>query len=221
MNQEPTVAATDDADRAARFPRRTNRRLETRARIVEAASKLFRGVGYADATMAAIAEAADVHVTTLFTHFKTKAELVATLGDSAIDQLAGFIETARGKTPFLVFFRAVVTGAAKAFQDDDGPNIAMGHELRRDPQLAFGWMDYERRQIEMLAAYIAADYGLDLGGDARPMLVASLLMTSATLAHDRWLESKRTLDLVEETLKSLDIAQVMAQSVLGTPPAQT
>ena len=217
MSQEPTVAATDDADRAARFPRRTSRRLETRARIVEAASKLFRGVGYADATMAAIAEAADVHVTTLFTHFKTKAELVATLGDAAIDELAGFIESSRGKTPFFAFFRAVVVGAAKAFQHDAGPNIAMGHELRRDPQLAFGWMDYERRQIEMLAAYIAADYGLDLAADMRPMLVASLLMNSTTLAHDRWLESKRALDLVEETLKALDIAQAMAESVLGTP----
>lgn len=219
MSQEPTVAAPDDADRAARFPRRTSRRLETRARIVEAASKLFRGVGYADATMAAIAEAADVHVTTLFTHFKTKAELVATLGDAAIDDLASFIESSRGKTPFFVFFRAVVLGAAKAFQHDDGPNIAMGHELRRDPQLAFGWMDYERRQIEMLAAYIAADYGLDLASDARPMLVASMLVASNTLAHDRWLGSKGALDLVEETLRSLDIAQAMAEAVLGTPSA--
>ena len=219
MTNEPSVAMTEEADRAARFPRRTNRRLETRARIVEAASKLFRGVGYEQATMAAIAEAADIHVTTLFTHFKTQAELVATLGDAAIAQLATHIEEARGKAPFLVFFRAVVIGAAKAFQHDDGPNIAMGHELRRDPQLAFGWMDYERRQVEMLAAYIAADYGLDPASDQRPMLVASLLMTSTTLAHDRWLESKRTLDLVEETLKALDIAQVMAESVLGTSPA--
>ena len=59
------------ADQAERFPRRTLRRQNTRARILRAAMQLFRQVGYGAATMNAIADAADVHVTTLFVHFKS------------------------------------------------------------------------------------------------------------------------------------------------------
>ena len=66
---------------------------------------------------------------------------------------------------------------------------------------------------------ILAFTSLDLASDARPMLVASMLVASNTLAHDRWLDSKGALDLVEETLRSLDIAQAMAEAVLGTPSA--
>jgi len=88
---------TQNADaQALKFPRRTIRRQETRARIVAAASRLFRSVGYAEATMAAIAEAADVHVTTMFTHFKSKAELAATLGEAAIVELGELIADAQG-----------------------------------------------------------------------------------------------------------------------------
>lgn len=209
---------SDDVDpRAAKFPRRTIRRRETRARIVAAASRLFRQVGYAEATMAAIADAADVHVTTLFTHFKAKSELASTLGDAAIDDLAAAIAEARGKTPFFDFFQGVVVAAAKAYQRDTGPNIAFGHELRLDPELAFGWVRYESRQTDMLAEYIAADYGLDRDVDPRPMLVASLLVASNTFAHDRWLESKGRLNLIDETCRSLEIARKMAEAVLEAP----
>jgi AcrR family transcriptional regulator len=200
--------------RASRFPRRTLRREETRARIVAAASRLFRQVGYADATMASIADAADVHVATLFTHFKTKAELAATLGEAAIAELAGLIAKAQGELPFFAFFRGVVLGAAQTYQDNSGPNIAFGHELRRDPELAYGWLIYQQRQIEMLANYIASDYGLDLVEDNRPMLVASLLVASNTLTHDRWLDSQSALGLIDETLKSIELTQKMAEAIL-------
>ena len=204
---------------APAYPRRTQRRQQTRARIVAAASSLFRQVGYADTTMAVIAEAADVHVTTLFTHFKAKRDLATTLGDAAIDQLTALADQSRGTVPFFMFFRSVVAGAARDYQDNTGPNIAFGHDLRLDPELAYGWLNYENRQIELLARYIAEDYRIDNAGDPRPMLVASLLVASNTLAHDRWLASSERLNLVDETCSSLDLAQQMAEVVLKKTPA--
>lgn len=165
--------------------------------------------------MAAIAEAADVHVTTLFTHFKAKRDLATTLGDAAIEQLKILTEQARGTVPFFLFFRSVVTGAARDYQGNTGPNIAFGHDLRLDPELAYGWLHYENRQIELLARYIAEDYGIDGASDPRPMLVASLLVASNTLAHDRWLASSQQLDLVDETCASLDLAQRMAEAIFN------
>jgi AcrR family transcriptional regulator len=212
----PAMRQNPDAQ-ALRFPRRTIRREETRARIVAAASRLFRQVGYAEATMASIAEAADVHVTTLFTHFKNKAELAGTLGEAAIAELADLIANAQGELPFFVFFRGVVIGAAQTYQNNSGPNIAFGHELRQDPELAYGWLIYQQRQIEMLAGYIASDYGLDVATDTRPMLIASLLVASNTLTHDQWLDSKGDHDLVGETIKSIELTQKMSESILPKP----
>ena len=59
------------------FPRRTAAKARTRQRIEEAARRLFVTLGYGDATMAAIADAADIHITTLFTHFASKRDLAA------------------------------------------------------------------------------------------------------------------------------------------------
>ena len=196
------------------YPRRTQRRQETRARIVAAASSLFRQVGYADTTMAAIADAADVHVTTLFTHFKAKRDLAATLGDEAIEQLSALIGQSRGITPFFQFFRSVIEGAAKDYQDNTGPNIAFGHDLRLDPELAYGWLHYEGRQIDLMADYLAADFEIDKFSDIRPTLIASLLVAGVTLAHDRWLASSQTLSLAEESLRAFDLAERMALQIL-------
>ncbi len=164
--------------------------------------------------MLAIAEAADVHVTTLFTHFKAKRDLAATLGDDAIRQLSTLIDQSRGRVPFFLFLRSVVAGAAADYQDNTGPNIAFGHELRLDPELAYGWLRYENRQIELLADYIADEYRIDRTKDLRPKLIASVLVAAVTFAHDRWLASPQTIILAEESNRSLDIAQTMATHVL-------
>ena len=73
-----------DVTQAERFPRRTARRENTRKRIIAVAARLFQRVGYGTTTMNAIAEAADVHVTTLFTHFKSKQDLAASAGGTGI-----------------------------------------------------------------------------------------------------------------------------------------
>jgi hypothetical protein len=143
--------------------------------------------------------------------------LAGTLGEAAIAELADLIANAQGELPFFVFFRGVVIGAAQTYQNNSGPNIAFGHELRQDPELAYGWLIYQQRQIEMLAKYIASDYGLDSASDTRPMLVASLLVASNTLTHDRWLDSKGGLDLVGETIQSITLTQKMSESILPKP----
>lgn len=210
----------EKADQAERFPRRTLRRQNTRARILRSAMQLFRKVGYGAATMNAIAEAADVHVTTLFVHFKSKQDLAARLNDAALERLERLVAESKGKVPFFKFFREVVLSTAKTFQGESDPELTLWHELKKDPELTLAWVDYEQRQIVMLADYIAADYGLNRETDYTPTLIASLLVSSSWISHRRWSENTGKLDLTKETRKALDIAEAMALSVLGKKPSR-
>jgi AcrR family transcriptional regulator len=212
----PLASATHDpvADlqtQADKFPRRTERRRQTRERILEAAARLFGATGYGGATMNAIAEAADVHVTTLFTHFKTKQELAFSLGDQAVAQLADLIAGARGRTPFFDFYRGLVLETARQLSRRE-PAVPLWRELGEDPELAFAWVRYERRQIELFADYIAVEYGLDPQTDYRPELVASLMLAASWSAHRR--ATAESLELEAETASAVATATRMGRAVL-------
>jgi AcrR family transcriptional regulator len=65
-------------------PRKAERGRQTRARIVEAATRLFREQGYLDTTMAAVAAEAGVAVQTLYLSFGSKGAILKAAHDVAI-----------------------------------------------------------------------------------------------------------------------------------------
>ncbi len=69
---------------AARRSRRAERAAQTRQRIVESATALFDARGYSATTMEAIAEGADVAVETVYSRFRSKANLLDAILDPAI-----------------------------------------------------------------------------------------------------------------------------------------
>lgn len=201
---------------AERFPRRTARRENTRNRIVKVAARLFQQVGYGSTTMNAIADAADVHVTTLFTHFKSKQDLASSANDVTLERLERLIAASQGKLPFFAFFRRIVMDFASRLEGERDPGVTVWSELERDPDLALAWATYEHRQVIMLAGYVAAEYGLG-ADDYRPVLVSSLMVSASWEAHRRWSSDTKHLDLAHETLVALDIAEGMAKAALGAP----
>lgn len=209
---KPAEPIIDDA--AERFPRRTARRQQTRARILDAALAEFQRVGYADATMNAIAAAADIHVTTLFTHFKAKRELAETLAEAELQDLQERVEAAQGKQPFFAFFRDIVLSAAKERQTKGDHKRGISRESLQEPELVLHWVRYQEREVRLLAGYIAADYRLDLATDLTPILAADALVASGVHSYARWRRARGTLDLVAETAAALDIAEKMARAVL-------
>ncbi len=210
---------TDDAStQAERFPRRTARRENTRKRIIKAAARLFQRVGYGSTTMNAIADAADVHVTTLFTHFKSKQDLAASANDITLRRLERLIAESQGQMPFFALFRNIVLDFAGRREGERDPGVTVWAELERDPELALAWATYEHRQVMMLADYVAAEYGL-APGDYRPMLVSGLMVSASWEAHRRWSGDAQRLNLERETLAALEIAEAMAKAALAAPAA--
>lgn len=218
MLAEDSAAIIEEASDKERFPRRTARRQQTRARILDAALNEFQRVGYAEATMNAIAEAADIHVTTLFTHFKAKRELAETLANAELEQLSELIEAARGNLPFFDFFRQLVLATATDRQAKGDHKRGISRESLQEPELALNWMRYEEREIKLLAAYIASDYGLDVDTDYVPYLAADVLISSGVLAWSRWRKAHAKYDLVAESEVALDLAERMARAILPDRP---
>src|ERR1700675_3276697 len=134
-------AAVDEGEAQDESVRRRSRGLiKKRARILKAALVHFQKVGYADATLNAIADAADVHVTTLFTHFKTKRDLATSLADAAIERLPGLIGAAKGERACFDFFRELVLTTAASRQRLGDHKSGLRQELQKDPELALSWL---------------------------------------------------------------------------------
>jgi AcrR family transcriptional regulator len=182
-------APAADARADARYPRRAATRLRTRGRIIAAAQKLFADLGYQDATMTAIAAAADVHVATLFTHFPSKRDLMAALSDAAILWLEEAVAAQRGQQRFLDFWADLVRRAAASYARKGEASFALARDAIAHPDLLPAWLRYEERQAQLFAPWLADEMGLDAERDPRPMLVAAMVVAGGVLAYRRWFDS--------------------------------
>jgi hypothetical protein len=96
-------------------------------------------------------------------------------------------------------------------------NLAYGYQLRSDPELAFSWLHYQRRELTLYAGYIADEYGFDLATDYRPHLVAGMISRGNVMALERWLDTNGATDLQQDILSALDAAEKLARPSLERP----
>ncbi|HEX7781938.1 MAG TPA: TetR/AcrR family transcriptional regulator [Sphingobium sp.] len=75
------------------------RKAFTRAHICDAARELFYREGYAATTFEQIAQAAGTRRTTLYSHFRDKAEILEAIGDEYHDGLRSLVEGLRSPEP--------------------------------------------------------------------------------------------------------------------------
>jgi len=119
--------------------------LRTRARILDAAMRLFAEIGYHAATNAVIAEASDLTRGAMLYHFATREELVT----AAIQH----IELARAR----LFEEAARASAALGHGDASGEAIdAYWALLHQQPFVAFAELEAAARTEPMLRAPLAA-----------------------------------------------------------------
>lgn len=79
----------------ALLSRRERRKLEMRARILEAAQALFAEQGFQETRVADVCERADIAQKTFFNHFPTKLDLLREIAHAGIEQLMFEIEGIR------------------------------------------------------------------------------------------------------------------------------
>jgi len=71
--------------------RRSTRKARTRARLCEAALKVFFEHGYADATIEEIARTAGVRRSTLYTHFRDKEDILGAIAGGYLEQISQIV----------------------------------------------------------------------------------------------------------------------------------
>lgn len=224
MAKRPKSTKSNPAGRAGtqhvaevQYPRRTERRRRTRAKILKVAGDLFGGDGYGPTTMQAISDAADVHVTTLFMHFKSKSELALSLVAESVDELRARAFENQGNVPVFDFVRAEALELGRIMGASKNPGQSLWHALYTDQELAFAWSEFQREQKAIIAGYVAAEYGLDQEKDPRSEIVAVLLLTSAFLPLRRWADGPGKGNIKDEVMKAADIGERAARTILEGP----
>jgi AcrR family transcriptional regulator len=107
---------------SGRFPLRERRKAQTRNKLMQAAASLFAKQGYDATTLEEVADAAGLHVQTLYRHFPTKQDL-ATAGDQdLVERFRRQISDPTRPGSTFDFWRGWVEQAADWVMRDGGEN---------------------------------------------------------------------------------------------------
>lgn len=167
---------------------RERKKQQTRQRIAETASDLFRARGFEGVTVAEIARTADVFEATVFNYFPTKEDLFYG-GMEDFEML--LVEAVHNRGPgdtVLGAFRRVVLDNTKRLADQHAADLtaAATRIVSRSPALQAREREIVARYVDLLAAAINED--ASTGSDAVDALtVAGALMGAqrALVAHVR------------------------------------
>lgn len=218
---EPVQGAEPQTASEIKYPRRTERRRRTREKILNVAFEQFSKTGFAATTMQTIADAADIHVTTLFMHFNSKNDLASSLAAQGVDTLRERAWAARASKGFFEFYREEALAYAAIRRSAAQSDAALWNNLRHDRELAFAWTQYEHGQKDVYAEYIAAEFKLDRASGYLADLAAALLVECLILPHERWAAAPAKHKLADEIERAVDLAEKAARQMLAAGEKRT
>ncbi len=171
---------------------------------------LVASVGCAEITMAMVADEADIHVTTLFTHFDSKADLFAALSEPAIRGLQNRVESNMGKVKFLPFLNELQVEFAEKYEQAGQKAINSSYYLRSQVELLPAWLQFEKRQIELFADYMSHDYEMT---PLQARMIAGMIVSASIFTYDQWLDNYSNQSLVDSTRENLkEIEKILTRS---------
>jgi AcrR family transcriptional regulator len=200
-----------------RFPIRTQRKAETRKRLIRAAQELFALQGYGATTLEAVAERAGLHVQTLYRHFQNKVELAAAGGEAQLERFRDAIRDASRTDTTLHFWRRWLERATNAMMaDDGGRSFREALHDRWDPSVASRLVQIDQQYEDLLAESLERDLDLEdseeRGDTAR--LIAIALMGANNHVLRRHAEQEG-FDLERESVAMVDRIEQLFAHVLG------
>jgi AcrR family transcriptional regulator len=95
VRAQPSKLTGRSTESSPELSRRERRKLEMRARILEAARELFSEQGFQQTRIAEVCDRADIAQKTLFNHFPTKLDLLRAIAQMGIEELMFEIEGIR------------------------------------------------------------------------------------------------------------------------------
>lgn len=192
---------------------REKRRRSSRRSFIEAATKLFDTNGFRETTMAQVADEAELHLQTLYSHFPTKQALATAIGN---ERFRSAFE--RRESDTLSFWRSwVIDSSNRVLQEGEGKFLERVSHGHGDPILASANAMNGLSYTAILARGIANDLDVDFD-DANesylPVLIANMLWGGNSEVIRRWSNSEGTIDLVELHKQVLDEIMAIVECVI-------
>jgi len=195
---------------------RERKKQRTRQAIVEAATRLFAERGYAETTLAEVADEAEVALSTIFNYFPGKPDIVFALMDALIESAqARVVERPKGES---------ATDAVLAWVGEVLPELERPYTeaIRRSQEIIASDPDLvaaERLRSALLEDELALGFARDLGEDppgVRSRMMAAIALGGMVDVWNDWIAMHRgdvDLDFVE--LNELKAAYLKKALVAG------
>ena len=204
---QPTTSSENISQDKTFYPRRTERRLQIRANLIRTAAIMFSRNGYSQTTLAEVAEAADVHVQTLYRHFSSKEDLALAAAQTAMDDCRDFFENAGQLCTFAIWrswIEKIVSRLSTLGFDQRKKDQLLGpSSLMNDNYLVMIYSGYEN----LLTEYLAQEFKLDPEQSRIPRLAACMLCAGNEAAVKRC----AGVDIGQDTLA--DLGSLVKESV--------
>ena len=197
----PTTSPEKILQEKILYPRRTERRLQIRANLIRTAAIMFSRNGYSQTTLAEVAEAADVHVQTLYRHFSSKEDLALAAVQTAMEDCRNYFENAGELSTFAIWRgwieKTVSRLSTLGFDQRKKDQLLGPSSFLNDNYIVMIYSGYEN----LLTEYLAQEFKLDPEQSRIPRLAACMLCAGNEAAIKRC----AGVDTGRDTLADLDI----------------
>ena len=171
---------------AIQYPKRTEKKHRNRELLIDSAVRLFSTKGYKHTTLQEVATRADLHVQTLYGHFKNKEELCIAAAEFVVSHCREYFEASLdNQSTFQIWRRFTndsISGLTPSgFGENKKAQLLSLSSLPNDNFLLIVYSGYE----DMLTEYLATDFQMDPKTDRLPRLVAAMLWSAAEVAMKR------------------------------------
>jgi AcrR family transcriptional regulator len=197
---------------------RERKKRQTKERLIGAALRLFRDRGYEGATVEAIAEEAEVSVTTFFRYFDSKEDVFLEGHRAIIDRVEAAIRERSSGMSVIAALRQTIVEILQDQPELEIRDEPQHKDLDAVPELRDRIRDHE----EQIRGAIADAYAEQLGvsaDDMRPRLLAGAILSAIDSARSAWLEDRTDVSLGVYLVKALDVVEQMTLPVLLESPA--
>lgn len=203
-----------------KFPLRTKRKMETRIKLVRAARHLFLTKGYDNTTLEEVADAAGLHVQTLYRHFGTKQDLAKAGDEFWLRKFEAAISDRDPSQSTFAFWRNWMSDTVDTLLEDTESFRSHLRMSQTTPTILGATLAIRSKYEDLLAENLAKDFGMAPEGVNKARLIAGMLMSGNAYVRAYFLD--HNTDLKAETLKVIDtVIELFGDLVVNPAVSET
>ncbi len=198
---------------------RERKKERQRLDLVRAAFELFEERGFAQTTIDAIADAANVSPRTFFRYFDSKEDVILIDPAGKLALVEEVIASAPRDETVLDMLRRGWARLADEYLSDRDVTAAIYRLSRAEPVLAARLFSFQTEWSYAIARAMSGRLGVDPATDIRPVVVSSTSQAVLRSAFNRWVEAGCPGDAHDVVYAAFEMIEPALEVVLAQIPA--